>query len=1044
MPELSSYTGALTQFSLKRRIAVFSLLLFILVIGTVASLGLPQELIPDGYSGNYIRVNVRWMDAPAREVLEKITIPLEEQLSTVKGLDRIYSNTRTGGAYVSIKFKTSADKDVAYREVRDRVERAKMVLPEDIRRPMIYKHDPSGMSIYELGLAIDPLLTDYYDLIQQGIIRPLERIDGVASVETRGLAEKEIIVEVNRAAIEAAGINMVKLGRLLSQDNFTMASGHTTEAGKVYFIRSIASYTSLEELENRLVTPNIYLKDIATIKYEELERRYHVRVNSKPALRVQIKKEGGANTVEVANAVAKLVDKMRSDPKLHYIRIEKLFSQGEMITDLIRNLALNGLYGALLAMLVLFFFLRRFRLTLIIALSIPLSLLITMTVMYFVGETLNILTLLALVISIGLLVDNSVVVAENILRLYHDQNYTKREACVRGAGEIALAIVTATLTTVVVFLPVSLVKGEMQFFLLRLSLPITIAVVASLLIALVFVPLSVYLSFHEKENIAGRPLWYRKSDHILTQVYERVFVSLRQSYQSCLVFFLTRRVDLVLSLILLLVATGYLSSRYLDVVPANNEDTKRFSIQLRTGYSKNYDEIRAYFQDVEKVLASRKEEFQLKDYLLFSNRNGGTIRGWVRDDVDSDYDIKMLAKRVAEALPEKPGYKLFYGQENTDDEKQTKNKYIVMLHGENPDLLEQTALELQPKILAIDGVIGMQAKEESAPTQLALVVDRERIAAADVSSDSVAKVVGGALRGKTLTEFNRGGHLIPMRMRYREVDRERLSDLASFYVPTEDGGVVSVAALTQSRMLNSEQGISRRNKKMSYRMTFDLDEENYKETRTKINILQANYDLPEGVSFSFQLVRDQEEIKNRLMAVFLSLVFMYLLMGFLFESFILPLSILITVPLASIGVVLAHLIVGRDMDSLGVVGVVLLSGVVVNNGIVLIDYVRRLREQGVSRLESLATAAQHRFRPIVMTALTTIVGMIPLTLSATSSMGISYKSFGLTLIGGMTTATLLTLLVVPVFYSLFDDLRDGAARLAKQLAGVAVKNAAAK
>ncbi len=1029
--ELSrNIAGALTRFSLDRRITVFVVFLSLVVIGLVASFGLKQELMPDGFEGKTISVSARWTNAPTREVFEKITIPLEEELATVKGLDRMYSSSRLGYGRVSLKFKTDVDMDIAYREIRDRVERARLVFPDEIERPRIRKADASGIPIYVVGLVIDPALNDYYDLIQQEVVMQLERIDGVASVDIDGFGRKEIIIEVDRSALESAGLNVFRLSRDLGDDNFTLASGHTYSAGKKYFLRSVSTFDSLDDIKNRLIAPNIRLSDVASIKYEEAERNYEVRVNSKRALTVKVIKEGSANTVEIATRVDEVMEEIKNNPRLQLIQMKKMFSQGDVITSSISNLVNSGKIGGILAAVVLFFFLRRARLTLIITFAIPLSLLVALTAMFFMGESLNVVTLLGLVICVGLLVDNAVVVAENIQRILIDEGISKREACIKGAGEIALAILTATLTTIIVFLPVSLVDGEMQFFLLRLAIPITVSLAASLFIALIFIPLCVYLTSGNKTPEKGRVSGYQNLKEHLKNFYDMTFGRVNLLYNKCLAFFLTRRIDLLFVLIAMFSITNYLAQDRLEVSlrkgGKDNQVKMRFSAQKGTEYS----EIKNYFKEIETVLHEHKNELQIKDFMIITSRFGGRIEAWFEEHVDDDIDVVGVAAKIAELIPEKPGYKIRYGQEDETDERERNTRQTVMINGENPELLEEIGEQIAEKILKIDGVIGLMAAEEESPNELALVVDRERIIAANVDSNSLARVVSSALGGRKLNDYIENGREIPMRMRYQEADREQLADLESFYVPTENDGLLTVASLTESKMLNSAASISRREKKISYRMSFELDEGKANNVKRTIKVLQSNMDLPEGISFnSLSSGPSNDDKKNMAMAVLLSIVFIYLLMGFLFESFILPLSILLTIPLAMIGVQVGHLIAGIDIDSLGVVGAVLLVGVVVNNGIVLVDYIQRLRDDGYERREAILVAAKRRFRPIAMTALTTIIGMIPIVLSPSTTMGVEFTSFGITLICGMTAASFLTLLVVPVFYTFFDDFREGMANL---------------
>jgi len=1027
--------SGLTVFSLTRRITVLVVLMSIVVVGIVATLGIPVELFPRGFTSQRLFVAVPWQNAPTQEVLDKITLPLEEELSTVHGLDRINSFSALGFSRVFLRFKQGTDMDVAYREVRDRVQRARLHFPEDADRVYIRKDDASGIPVCVIGLAFDPNLTDRYNLIKREVLQRLERIDGVARVAADGLEEKEIIIELDRSKAEGHGLNIYQLSQSLGGDNFTMASGHVRDSGKKFMLRSLANYKSLEELENHPVSPTVRLKDVARIRYEEPEKRYSVRVNSRPAIAAIVFKAGEANTVDVSRRIREEFAEMQQNPRLASTFMEILFNQGEVIEDSLGNLVHGGIVGGVLAAVILFVFLRRFRLTAIITLSIPLSTLIALTVMYFAGESLNILTLLALMIAVGMVVDNSIVVAENIQRMHKD-GMSRRDACIKGAGEIALAITLATLTSVVVFVPVALVEGEGQFFLTRLALPLSVSLLASLVVALAFVPLSVYLTLPTGETKKRHALinWsHERINAVMRRFYDLTFERVNQSYCRWLAFFLRRRLDLVLALIALFILTFIIPFKQVEVVEQQEEDQTGFEIGVEIAGEYSFEEVADYFKEAEQVLEKRKEEYGLQGYFVFHRTQFGRVEGWFDRAKPRKLSAKLIGEKVVKELPKRTGIKLHYGRENESEDAKSKEVFAFRIEGDDAQILDEVAARLEPMIHRVDGVVGLRSGEDPAPSEMALIVDRDRASASSINPEIIAGLVGYALRGSSLPKYNQDGREIPVRIRFQESDRESLTDLSGFQIPLPEGGFVPLSSLIRPKVLNTPKTIFRSDKRITRVLTVELNKEKSKTARDQLMALQRNFSLPEGVSFSETRVKTQaEEISNMLFAAMLSVMFIYLLMGFLFESFILPLSIICTIPLGAIGVSWVHYLTGKDMDFLGMVGAILLIGVVVNNGIVLIDYVIRLRAEGMERASALVTASARRFRPIAMTALTTIIGMIPLTLAPPTRLGISYKSFGLTLIGGMTTATVLTLLVVPIFYTFFDDARIAFARVLKR------------
>ena len=1019
-------TGGLPRFSLERRISVLVLFLTALVVGFVATRWIPIELIPSGYTEQSLRVVVPWPQAPPQEVMEKIAEPLEEELRTVRGLDRITTVSHSDNCRAFLRFKQSTDMDIAYREVRDRVERARREFPDDVDQVFIFKDDASGIPVYVIGIAVPPTVLDSYNLIQKQIILPLERIDGVASVAVNGLEEKEILIEVDRDKSDALGLNIYQLAQELGDDSFSLSSGSVREGSKKLLLRSIAKYDNLDQLENRPIGPNVRLKDVAKISYAEPDKDYRVRAMSEPAYAIIVFKEGDANARDVSRRVDQTFKELQENPRLADVGMLTLFDTGKVIDDALTKLLGSGLIGGLIAGFVLFFFLRRLRLTMVVNLAVPLSLLIAITVMYFAGETLNIITLLALMVCVGLLVDNAIVVAENIDRLYKE-GVDRKDAAIEGAGEIALAITMSTLTTVVVFLPVSLIEGPGQFFLLRMAIPISVALIASLFVALVFVPLNVYLTLprsREPRKQGRVEARYRAAIDGVRRVYDFTFSRLSSVYGRLLGNFLGRRFDLVLLLVFVFAATIGLSKGHLSIVDVQEGEESGFAIEVETSPVNTLEETEAWFLRAEAVVESLSTELDLAGWFLFHDRTGGTLQGWFESPRTNKLTGREVTQRVLEALPREPGLELTTGTEDQTSEGSDKETYQLTVYGEDPEELGHLVDELEPLFTRVPGVLGVQKSLDAAPNQLGLVVDRDRAQQLEVDPRVIAGVVGYALRGQSLPKYHDEGREIPVRVRFEEEDRESLTELGSFYVPTNQGSYLPLSALTTTDVLSAPEAIVRRDKRVARSITLDLEPGLEKETRNRLDALTRAIDLPEGVSFRTD-VRARgfdEDLKSLFFALGLSVVFIYLLMGILFESSILPLSIIFTIPLASLGVYWIHLATGRDVDFLGIVGCVLLVGVVVNNGIVLIDYVNRLRAQGTSRNEAIMLATELRFRPIMMTAITTIGGMIPLAISGRTEIGISYTSFALTLIGGMTTATLLTLLVVPIFYTFFDDL----------------------
>ncbi|MDP6892104.1 MAG: efflux RND transporter permease subunit [Verrucomicrobiota bacterium] len=1031
--QTSEIATEITRVSLNRKVTVFVLFLTILAIGFIAVNRLPLEKYPADREGHYMRIRTGWSSGVPEEAMEKIGLPMEEELSTVRGIESIDTRASQSSSEVSLRFKRDTDMDVAYREVRDRMERASLRFPDGVDDYRIYKYGGTSSSVCRMSVRYTDD-TDLYNNVEKHIVRPLQRIDGVADVSVR-IYRKEIIIELDKDRAEAYGLSISRLSQRLRGDNFTLSSGTVIDGGKKYLLKSSSTFHSMQDLGNIPLSDSVYLRDVATIKYEVDDTYQRTeRWNKMRSARVEVFKESEANTVEVGNKVAAAIDGISKNPKLAQYELYLYQNYGEIIKRQLNSLTNNGLYGAIMAGFVLFFFLRQFRLTLIIALGIPLALFISMTVMYFAGDTLNMTSILGLVICVGLLVDNSVVVAENIHR-HLQSGLSRKDACIKGVGEIGLAITTATLTTIIVFLPSLLVGGEMRFMLYQLALPVVSALLASLGIAIIFIPLCVYLtvgSDRKDEPFTSRALrgpfavlsLIKKS---LLWLYTWTFEQFNIFYNRALKYYLNRRLDLAFILIVLLSATYFYGFKKIEVVGYRDDDRDEFHMRVRFPEHFTIAQKNAYFQQVENIVETNKLQFGISSYRVeFDKHTRAEFEANYSDEGGTeDIPKDEVPDRLYKMFPEIPGVRVYYSGMDTGGEKRNdqKSRHHIKLVGDDARQLEEVGEMLKPAFAELPGVLSVEDKDsDEGPNEMALMVDRDRASSIGISPEAVAGVVSSALRGRSLADFSGNGRQIPVRMRFSEEDRAELDDINNYRVMSDDGRYSSIGALTKPAMLNSETHIQRSDKKISYYISMKLESGEESEARRAIYEAQRNIDLPEGVSFSeMKVTFDDDEISTSLIAMGLSIIFIYMLIAFLFESILMPLSIILTIPLAAIGSIWLHFSNGTEIDDMGIVGGILLMGVVVNNGIVLVDYANRLRAGGMARNEALLLANRHRFRPIVMTAFTTIFGMIPLTLASSEAMGRSFESFGFMIIGGMTTATFFTLLAVPVFYTLIDD-----------------------
>ncbi len=1025
--------NAIVRSALRRPVAMAMALISALVLGAIALARMPLELIPSGFSAPFLSINVAYPDATARDIEDKITRPLETAVSTTEGIEQIIASSSSGSAQITMIFSGETDMDVAYRQVRDRINRTRPDLPSDVREIRIRKESGESLPVAFYGVIWDPELADPMRVIDEHLVRPIERIDGVGLVNTWGRTDPQVQIDVDRSLAEAAGLNMVGLVASLSRANFTLASGKLQDEGHTLLLRSVASFRTPEEIGAIVVRADgLRLRDVATVTLGPPPRTRYDRYNGKPALVMFVVKESQANTVEICDRIAAAVAEAAADPDLQGVEIEPVFIQGDMIRYSLDQVVSSGIQGGWLALAVLIFFLRRVRITIIIALSIPLSLFLALPFMYFTGQSINLVSLVGLMICVGLVVDNSVVVAENVAR-FRRRGLGPYAAALQGTGEVALAMTLATLTTVIVFLPASLLsEGPTQFFMVRMVTPVCVSLMASLFVSLVLVPMaSAMLLGDERPRPHATGIWKlllgfdRAWKRVVGKIYDKTMGWANEAYGRLLRRVMRRRMDVVVGALL---ALASMAIPFTKVQCASGQQfgSRRITVNYSMPSETTLAEANAFFLEVEDTLARIGPEHRVSGQYIGFDENTGQVQVFFEKPRPGEPPFEQFARALADELPNRPGWKKTSQFGESDGGRDDSLR--ISIYGDDHELLERTREDLQDRLLEVEGVIGVRggAEDTRRRDELALQLDRGMSERFGVTSDVLAQTVAAAIRGAPLPRFHTPEKELEVRLRYREEDREDVDELLGWTVPTRDGGNVALSVLADKTVTRGEASLRRVNKRVGTAIRLELSKDDRAEAVVRVQALLERYRLPEGLSFDADGERRQinDMARDLLGATVLGTIFVFLVMGFLFESFVLPLAVLPSIPLSFVGVWWFLYATGEHIDALAGIGIVLLLGVVVNNAIVLIDFVNAARTQGLSREEAIVQAGRLRFRPIMMTSLTTIGGLLPLALTEPTGEGIAYQGFGQALLGGMTTATLLTLVVVPVTYCYLDDLRD--------------------
>ena len=985
--------------------------------------------MPAGFTPPFLGVWAPYPNSNPQEVEEQIAKPIEEQIQTISGVRRIVTNSSSNGCWTWIEFAQGTDMDMAYGQLRDRMDRVKADLPEDFERLYLRKWSNEDEPIMWIALVEMVPYDDPYQSVEQHLQKPLERIDGVAKVEIWGAEEKSILLYINQDFVKSYKINLYEVIQNLRKDNFSISSGFVKEGERKIFVRSIGKFRTLDEIKNLPIRgSNLRLKDIAEVKYDVPEHRWRLRIDDKKAITLGIYKESVANTVELCEKISKLfAENFNNDPKLAGFRIEFLFNQGQFIEGSVENLQRTGMWGGIFAFFVLYFFLRRFRMTFIVILAIPLTLLITLTVLYFIGWSLNLITMMGLMISIGMVVDNSIVVLESIYSK-RAEGKKDREAALHGTSEVSLAVTLATLTTVVVFLPLILMNDAagFRFYMLRIGLPVMLSLVASLFVAMVFIPLAATRIVSKRR--VQQPRSILKSNH---------------SYQKMLAWAITHRVEMFVILIFAMASMNFAASH-----AKKKEDTQgnindfRLIFELPDNFT--IENAERVFKTVEDSIRAKKDVYGVKTILSRHSHNWGTLRVFLHPAEKKDWyeityenilkslgflkDVVMEREAVIEdvkkRIPDFPGVEVrtSWRQQTGEDDASLS----IYLYGDDTNTLVDLAKEVERRLRSIDEIISIETDREKGSDEIHLHVKREQAKKYGISPMVISGTVQYALRGFQLPKYHTEEKEIDVRIQLQEEDRQNLSQLKNLTFFTASGKEIPLDAVANFIVKKGIGEIKRENGKTFLKVKANTTEDNMAGMFRKVDQVMKGFEMPYGYSWSKgrQFNRMQESSQNMIFALILSVTFVFLLMGFLFESFVLPLSVILAIPFSFFGAFWIMYLTGTPIDLMSRIGFVILVGIVVNNAIVLVDLINRLRNEGWSRYDAIIEAGKHRFRPILMTAFTTIGGLIPMAIGNASMIGIPYAPMGRTIIGGLLTSTFLSLVAVPWAYTLFDDMRE--------------------
>jgi len=997
----------LTRLAVARPVTTVMFFVAMGLIGVISGRLLPLEKFPDiQFPG--IFVQVPYQGSTPEEVERLITRPIEEVLATLPGVERMRSTSTQNQSQIFLQFGWDEDVSAKGIEARAKVDGIRHQLPEDVERVLMYTGSFGDQPILNLRISSERDLSDAYDMLDRNLKRRIERLEGVSRVELYGVEKREIRILLNADRIAAHGVDLNALRSLLERSNFSVSAGRLTDGERRFSVRPIGELGSVEEVRNILVRENLRLGDIAEVSLQTPERNYGRHLNRSYAIGLDVYKQPGANLVDVARKVTAEVEAASDNPLLTGIDIYALESAADGVTSSLSDLLTSGAIGAVLAFGILYFFLRQSATTLIVVACVPFSLLITLGVMYFLDISLNILSMMGLMLAIGMLVDNAVVVTESIFRQRQLDPDNPLRATLNGVREVGMAVTAGTLTSIIVFVPILFgVKTNITVFLTHVAVSIVVAMLASLAIALTFVPMVA-------ARIPSPPAPSEGSG------MDRLI----RAYAGALDWTLSHRwwTALIVVIVIGSVAVPAKLVKF-DTFP---QEAGR---QLLLGYNVKgkhpVSETERVVNIVEEYLFANKERFDLENVYSYFDEERAQSMLILAPAEDASVSTQEVIDRVMADMPE-----IVIGKPSFDLNSQGgQDGFSIQLSGQSTEVLSSLAPEVVRLLSTIEGLVDVRSDIGDGDREIQVTVDRERAIQMGLDPQAIASALSVALRGEKLRDFRGADGEVDVRIAFREDDRQSLEQLADLPLFAPDGRRVSLGSVASFSVSTSQEEIQRLDRSTATVISANLEGRSMDEVRPEVEALMKAIQLPAGYQWKFGRGFEQADETQQIMAqnILLGIALIFIVMAALFESTIYPLSIITSIGFSVIGVFWFFLVSGTTFTFMATIGIMILVGVVVNNGIVLVDHVNNLRREGMPRDQALVQAGRDRLRPILMTVATTILGLAPLAISATKVGGEgvgapAYFPMARAIIGGLGFSTLTSLLLVPWTYALFDDL----------------------
>ena len=1011
---------------------VMTILLYILVVvfGFYSFQNLPLALMPSMEVPAAV-VYATYPGAGPEDIEQQVTKKLEGAVAGLSGLDTLQSTSSENMAMLVIRFTNDTDMDQAMTDLRDKVAQVKSQLPDDASDPTVMSIDIDSMPVVSVALRGNDLAS--LQSIAEDEIQPaLERLDGVASVDISGGYEQEIAVHTDASRLKGYNLTISSIGQQLGADNIAIPGGDLDNGSQTLAVRTDGEYSSIDDVKNALISlpagGTVRLSQIADVSMQPKDQDAISKVDGEECIILSVNKQSGSNTAQIAElAKAEFDSLLKSNDSLQW---NIVMDQSDYINMTVDNAIQNIWMGVLFAAIVLFLFLRDFGATMAVTIAMPCCILFTFLIMNVLGITLNMMSLGGITLGVGMIVDNSIVVLENIFT-YRADGYDRLEACTKGTGEVIGAVIASTLTTVAVFLPIALSGGMAGMMFKEFCITIVALLLSSLIISITLVPLLCYFLLGGTKQQSIKP-----QGSGATPITEK---PLSRAYRSSLNFLITHRwAGVALTVVICIVSVLSVSQAGMELIPEMDEGEVSVTVSMPNGST--MEDTAAIEDRIAAIAVDTIPELEQIYYStgsstsIMSSSSGASVTISLVDLDQRDRSSADIAKQLRHDLQDLAGCELTVSTSSTMS-MSTDSDISVELTGDDYDQLAETADDLANQISALPDAINVESSAGEQTPRVAVKINRENASRFGLNAATIGGLVRGELTGSTATTLRMNGEEYDVTVAGDEDVATSLDALRSMQIPTMTGGTVPLSMVADVYTELSPQSIVRKNQKETVTITGESESGDSNAIKAAVDDIVAKYELPDGVEVGegdTAASQIEETTGTLMLALAVAILLVYFILATQFNSFSLPIAIMLILPIGLLGSMILLWPTGNHVSMVALLGVIILAGTVVNSSIVLIDYTLQRRQRGEDKNTAILNACPRRVRPVLMTAMTTILGLVPMVCSSGEGSEMM-KPMGVVMMTGMVISTIATLFITPVYYSLTDSVASRLSGLFKKI-----------